>query len=259
MSGKTSCPSISHFDCQMTRDTCLSSSIVTAVLPFIYLSCTLDLGTGSGDFANLLAKYFENVLAFDICERVIDVAKLKYERTPNIRFVNGQSICDVVTDDKMFDVILSVTVLDHIMRNEELDRTIQWFKNHLSHKGYVVMIEYSSSDQRNPGTYQRFSTMNDWLDRFSKNGLSIETYYGFYHPVESSCESYELYRKNWIVSYLARLNYYSLFQRFIRTRFMSKRLENVARSSIAEKCDYFWKSQDKESPLHLMIFKRSVD
>ena len=35
----------------------------------------LDFGTGSGDFANLLSKYFDKVIAFDISDTVIEIAK----------------------------------------------------------------------------------------------------------------------------------------------------------------------------------------
>jgi ubiquinone/menaquinone biosynthesis C-methylase UbiE len=216
----------------------------------------LDFGTGTGDFANLLAKYLERVLAFDISEKVIDAAKKKYGHTPNVRFVNGQSITDIVTDNQMFDIILSVTVLDHIMNDAELERTIQWFQNNLSNKGYVVALESSALSQRNPSAYKRFSTMDEWLERFSNHGFSLETFYDFYDPQESPCRSYELYRNNSTVRFLERLSKARFVGRFARIGFASKHLEFIARSSIAEKVDFFWKDQDSKSPYHIMIFRK---
>ena len=216
----------------------------------------LDFGTGTGDFANLLARDIQRVLAFDISEKVIGVAKRKYADTPNIRFVNGQSITDIVTDNQMFDIILSITVLDHIMNDDELERTIQWFQKNVFNKGYVVALEYSALSQRNPSTYKRFSTMGEWLERFSNNGFSLETLYDFYDPQESPCKSYELYRKNLTVKCFERLNNTRFVRRFARIGFASKHLESIARSSIAEKVDFFWKDQDSKSPYHIMIFKK---
>jgi len=55
-------------------------------------SVALDFGTGSGDFANLLSKQFDKVIAFDISDVVVEIAKRKYGKAENIQFYCGNHI-----------------------------------------------------------------------------------------------------------------------------------------------------------------------
>src|SRR5690242_11690456 len=75
----------------------------------------LDFGSGSGDFARLLAKHFAKVLAFDISPVVTTRAQRKYGSIGNIEFCHAESVKNLALEDGSLDLILSVTVLGHIL------------------------------------------------------------------------------------------------------------------------------------------------
>lgn len=208
----------------------------------------LDFGTGSGDFAALLAGKFKKVLAFDISKEAINIAKNKYGHIQNIDFIQRDCVLNLKIDDNSLDLILSVTVLGHIKDIGELINTITYFKNKLHHDGCIIVFEYSPDSKKNSDSdYQRFSTFDEWLSIFSKCGFRLQNYYGFYHPIESPCKSYQLYRQNIKVMFL---KYFKNYQ------WVKKCLTGIAESILKNYDDFFWKGQ-KEDILKIMIFKKS--
>ena len=160
-------------------------------------SLALDFGTGLGDFANLLSKYFKKVIAFDISEAVIRVAKRKYEKVKNIQFHSGNHIEKIGIynfPNETVDLILSVTVLDHIISDPELIKTLKYFQKILRQDGIIIAFEYSLDYEKQVTLYQRFMKLEEWRSIFLHCGFYLYKYYGFYHPVEMPCLSYLSYK-----------------------------------------------------------------
>jgi len=218
----------------------------------------LDFGSGTGDFAKLLAKRFKSVIAFDISKVVLNIAQDKYGQYSNIKFLHANSITNVMLDDGSLNLILSVTVLDHILDDEELSRTLLYFHQKLYNNGYVVALEYAPSTKRNSTEYQRFSTFDEWVLLFYKYGFSLESYYGFYHPKESSCKSYFLYINNWKVKLLRRFISAKCITRNLRKFLPIKSLLGKLAYQFGKgKTDFFWEGKEEDF-LKIMIFKKSL-
>jgi len=205
----------------------------------------LDFGTGSGDFAKLLAQDFKNVIAYDISENVLNVAHKKYKGIQNIEFIHKDNIEEIKIDDASLDIILSVTVLDHIMDDNKLSKTIQFFKKKLSDNGYIVALEYALPNKQDNTTYQRFWTFEKWCSLFHHHGFKLKKYFGFYHPTDNPCKSFLNYRNNLKVRILNRFRNFKLSQKY---------LKNTAESYLNNENDFIWEGR-KEDTLRIMIFK----
>ena len=72
----------------------------------------VDLGCGAGRHSVLLADHAERVLAVDVADRMLDIARTERAR-PNIDY-QRRGVLDVSPDDGPFDVVLSVHTLHHI-------------------------------------------------------------------------------------------------------------------------------------------------
>lgn len=73
----------------------------------------VDLGCGSGRFTTLLADRYSDVLAVDISERGLSLARV-LRRHPHIRYEH-RSLLDVTPEqDGQFDLVLSVNALHHV-------------------------------------------------------------------------------------------------------------------------------------------------
>lgn len=153
-------------------------------------SLALDFGTGSGDFANLLSQEFENVLAFDISSSVIKIAQQKHGKNKNINFICAKDINEAGFGNNTFDIILSVTVIDHIMNDIKLIDTLNHFHSILKDNGLIITFEYSLDYDYPRSSYQRFTKFEEWRSIFSRCGFYLYNYYGFYHFVVMPCSSY---------------------------------------------------------------------
>jgi ubiquinone/menaquinone biosynthesis C-methylase UbiE len=215
-------------------------------------SLALDFGTGSGDFAGLLAKYFESVIAFDISDAVIRKAKKKYGQIKNIQFIGGNNIEEIGIPFNTVDVILTVTVLDHIMADCELTKILKYFERLLNEKGIIVAFEYALNHKKSPTSYQRFMQLEDWRTIFLNCGFSLDKSYGFYHPSEDPCESYLSYKshttgiKGKMLRLLAK----------VHPEFANKYLNKLASRYLLAKNDFWGENRPGSSPLKIMIFRK---
>jgi SAM-dependent methyltransferase len=76
-------------------------------------SRAVDLGCGSGRFTGLLADRYQHVLAVDVAERAIELARAEHDR-PQVRF-DRRSLLDVTPEtDGRFDLVLTVNTVHHL-------------------------------------------------------------------------------------------------------------------------------------------------
>lgn len=81
-------------------------------------SRAVDLGCGSGRFSGLLADRHREVLAVDIAEREIELARAWHADRPGLRF-ERRSLLDVMPGrDGRFDLVLSVNTVHHLRAHE---------------------------------------------------------------------------------------------------------------------------------------------
>ena len=154
---------------------------------------------------------------------------------------------DVEISDSSLDLILSVTVLGHLMDDNLLHSHLQFFKNKLTNNGQIIALEYTPPNKIPQSEYQKFLTFSEWQDAFSENGFILDDCYGFYSPTEASCNSYDKYRGYLIVKILR------IFQRF---EWQRNKLAIVAKKSVNDNDDYFWPNESNDL-LKIMVYKKS--
>ena len=73
----------------------------------------LDLGCGTGEFARLLARRFERVIALDLSPNAIEIAQ---QRSQDYRNINYQvaDILEYELTSEQFDAIVSIATLHHL-------------------------------------------------------------------------------------------------------------------------------------------------
>ena len=110
-------------------------------LEFVQNKKVLDIASGEGYGANLLAQKAGHVIGVDISSDVIKQANQKYQR-PNLRFLCG-SVENIPVPDKEVDVIVSFETLEHIADHEKMLAEI---KRVLATGGLLII---STPDKKN--------------------------------------------------------------------------------------------------------------
>ncbi|HIA12315.1 MAG TPA: class I SAM-dependent methyltransferase [Flavobacteriales bacterium] len=207
----------------------------------------LDFGTGSGDFARILSKSFKKVIAFDTSEKVVEIGRAHGKDLKNIDFCSGNSVMDLAIGDGSLDLILSVTVLGHLMDNNQLSTHLHFFNTKLANNGRVIALEYTPANKPASTEYQNFLTLSDWQDAFAAKGFNLDDCVGFYSPTQAPCSSFDKYKRYTIVKILR------FFQRFEWPR---AKLDVIANKFVNDNDDYFWPSENDDL-LKIMVFKKS--
>ena len=108
------------------------------------LDRAIDLGCGSGRFTGLLAGQFGEVLAVDIAEREIEIARQKRPH-PNVDY-QVRSLLDVTPEqDGQFDLVLSVNALFHV---RDPDRVLPHVRSLVRPGGWAVIVDVVSPGPR---------------------------------------------------------------------------------------------------------------
>lgn len=114
---------------------------ITAVLPS-HGARAVDLGCGSGRFTPLLAERYEQVLAVDIAERELEIARAKRDRL-NVTYAR-RSLLDVTpATDGRFDLVFSVNTIHHL---RDHDRVLPHVKDLVAPGGHAVLVDIVTAD-----------------------------------------------------------------------------------------------------------------
>jgi SAM-dependent methyltransferase len=109
-----------------------------------------DLGCGSGRFTGLLAQRCDRVLAVDISEREVAIARAK-RGYANVDY-RVSSLLDVRSDGKPpFDVVLSVNTLFQLFGEHGPDRVLRHVRSLVAPGGWAIIV-----DVVRPGTRPAF-------------------------------------------------------------------------------------------------------
>ncbi len=206
-------------------------------------SRVLDFGCGVGDFSSMLSIKSKKVYAYDIADKAIDIAK-KNNAKDNIEFIFGDlNNLDKKILDNELDLILVVTVLDHVL-NEDIVDVVKLFDKKLHKNGKIICLEYALdplSYQLKKSEYQMFRKLNEYITIFSDQNLTLQDCYGFYHPIYNKDSNYIIY--HFIESFL-----------FINEKSINYIAEilssHAAAKIILDPCGYVMK---------LMIFKKKYN
>lgn len=157
----------------------------------------LDFGAGSGDFSKLLIEKGWRVVSYD--KHVLPRFQHKRQQTA--------SSVAVVAKSAPYDLIISITVLDHIMDDTEFGQQLCDFRSWLKPDARFFFLEYSSALARPRSSYQAFRTINMWKDALTAAKLRLEAVEPFFHPDEAPVPAWTGYRASLIARAHERLRH----------------------------------------------------
>lgn len=112
---------------QMEREVSLSGKSV------------LDLGTGTGVWAGLLADKADRVLGLDNADRMLQKAQKRYNTKSNLEFTKGDALSLSLYPDKSFDLVTSSFVL-HGFNKEKRQLILEEMKRLA--RSWIVIHDY---------------------------------------------------------------------------------------------------------------------
>ncbi len=119
----------------------------------------LDFGCGTGDFSWALREEFQKLLLFDPCAEVLEQAKERF--AGNDKAVATSEYSRLHSPGTRWDVILPITVLQHIMSDAELEETLSVLHRGMAQQGIFVVMEICSdgiqSSHERSWLYKTFS------------------------------------------------------------------------------------------------------
>ena len=137
----------------------------------------LEVGCGTGNFAIKLAKRGLTVSANDISPTLVNIAREKaMENDVDIDFFNCK-IKDLSLPRNAFDLVLSVTVFQHIIEIEDFRKSINKIVSLTKPGSTIAILEYSP-DRLSKSYEQRLldadlmmsRTKNEWIGEFERGG-----------------------------------------------------------------------------------------
>jgi len=136
----------------------------------------LDIGCGTGDLAAALVARGASVVGYDISSGAIESARARMPEDADVVF-DCVNLVDAEVEHGPFDVITSITVLQHIMDDQALDVLIKRLSGALKPGGTVLILETVLPDDaagRDADHYTRPRTRSEWLQAFERAGLRLE-------------------------------------------------------------------------------------
>lgn len=139
----------------------------------------LDVGTGTGDWAMEFWRRGADVVGIDISEGMVRLAREAAARSgASIRYEVGR-VQDLPEEHRgRFDLVTSITVLQHVMDDAELDRALARCAGALAAGGRLACMENTMGLRRRNSRYMRFRSRAEWLRRFARAGFVPESVTG---------------------------------------------------------------------------------
>ena len=216
---------------------------VLATRPMTGQHLALDYGCGVGDFTRLLAQRFAQVVGFDVSAQIIGRA-LQLNPAPNIRYT--AQAADVFSD-AAFDLILSITVLQHVTDDIDLQRLLDTMAAALAPGGAVLVLETFALREQLAGHTKR-RTVDGLVTLFRNSGLHLTSDQAFYHPTEAPTPAFMRYRRQWRTRLLSRLAGW-------RVPGARQVLGRLAQRAARHDTAYL---DQANSPTRLLVFERSL-
>lgn len=165
---------------QPIRLTTISKIIDSYFLqPFSSLS-VLDVGCGKGDFIDLYVhKQFGSILGLDISNKVLEKSALRFREADNVLLRLGSIVNTISTESDRFDLITSITVLQHHTKDDELISALSILATTLRPGGIFIALELSNQGSNDMQFYSQsynyltIRSHKTWLALFEKAGFKL--------------------------------------------------------------------------------------
>ncbi len=135
----------------------------------------LDVGCGTADWCIDYARAGCDVTGIDFVENIINISRENAKKANlNIKFEN-QSL-ETYTNNNYYDLVTSVTVLQHITDDARFNKSISNIFNLLRAGGRAAIIEYMPDKLKNSikgNSYMRYRTKAEWVSYFERSGFKL--------------------------------------------------------------------------------------
>lgn len=129
----------------------------------------LDIGCGTGRFTIPIAKKCKKVIAVDISEEMLGVAKDKSKNIDNIHYLKLDASRKLPFKNNYFDKIVCTLVVSHI---KNLEKFLKEIKRVLKKRGILIYDDFAA-DFKKP-----FKTnFDDIMQKARKEGIDIFSYH----------------------------------------------------------------------------------
>jgi len=151
---------------------------IDAACPRLTGMAAADVGCGTGDFALMLASRGASVLAIDFSAAVLEVARRRGASvSAPMRFVCA-SATQIPAEAAAFDLVTSITVMQHLVRDEDLKLGMSELARVLKPDGRVVFLELAPplpAPNRSPDGHVIERPPESWRAAFEAGGLAIDS------------------------------------------------------------------------------------
>lgn len=177
----------------------------------------LDFGCGTGDFSYELSYKYKNIYLYDVSETCVENACG--------RLNNGIAVLDfekLKMINVKYDTILSITVLQHIVDDNELRDRLSYMYDNLSHDG-ILIVEESFLGKIDSMIEQSWTSVA-FEGLITELGFQVFKKYNYYYP-DNSNKHFRAYVNRMDVRVLRKIyNHVSLKKK----KAIQKILESIA-------------------------------
>lgn len=131
----------------------------------------LDIGCGVGTWCVRLSKLGCRVVGADISPEMIRMAA----KDPHVEYHVG-AVQDLEFLPETFDLVVSITVLQHIIDEEDFLCALANLRRLLKVGGHAAVLEYSPTSLRGVSrqtNYMRYRSRQQWITAFKDQGFSL--------------------------------------------------------------------------------------
>lgn len=137
----------------------------------------LDIGCGTGDFVYEFAKLGANITGCDISNELVKKTKERFSNFDNVK-IYCRSVENLNLPKNYYDIITSITVLQHVVPEEKLLMSLNNLYDLLKTNGYLLLFESIISEtKKNKSSTQDFyisiKTSSEWIAILEKSGFEF--------------------------------------------------------------------------------------
>lgn len=156
----------------------------------------LDFGCGTGDFSRLLLQQGHQVFGYDpYFEPTLSHPRFRYLK----------QVSELERLEPGLDLILSVTVLDHVLDDGELAALLERFRHLASSRGTLVALEYAPEREAPPpAPHQAYRSLASWRRLLNGAGWSLQQQQSVAHPKEAPSLAFQRYHRSLVTRVLSR-------------------------------------------------------
>lgn len=137
-----------------------------------HMEAACEIGCGYGRMTMVLLEFFDKVDGYEREDEFVAIAR---NLIPDINFINVASLDSLGAADRSYDLVLSFTVLQHII-DPEVKKIAGELKRILKPGGYIVLCEETDTGHRYGDTESSAG--------FCTIGRSVEQYSDILRPLE---------------------------------------------------------------------------